>query len=172
MRISLYGPPSSGKSTIAAYLYAQLKAKKFNIELCREFVKDWAYLNRPVKGFDQLLIFANQLHSEAFMLQHGVDHIITDSPPTLSPFYGHRLSFSEDLINIWKKFDEQYPSLNIFLISKDIDYVSHGRYHDFEQAKLIENRLEIFLDDNKINYYKFSAINKEQILEFVESRLI
>ena len=61
-RICIYGGPGSGKSTLAAEMYSLLKKKKRSVELVREWVKNWAYQNKNIKSFDQVLIFANQLH--------------------------------------------------------------------------------------------------------------
>jgi pantothenate kinase len=40
--INVYGGPGAGKSTSAAYLYYLLKVAGKNVELVREYVKDWA----------------------------------------------------------------------------------------------------------------------------------
>ena len=38
--VNLFGTPSAGKSTGAAYIFSQLKLKGINAELVTEFVKD------------------------------------------------------------------------------------------------------------------------------------
>ncbi len=51
--INLYGGPGAGKSTSAAYLYYLLKCQQENVELVREYVKKWAWENRPCGVYDE-----------------------------------------------------------------------------------------------------------------------
>lgn len=44
--ISLLGAPGSGKSTIAAKLFAMMKENGHSVEAAREYVKAWANENR------------------------------------------------------------------------------------------------------------------------------
>lgn len=44
--ITLWGGPGSGKSTMAAEIYARLKRQLCNVEMVREYVKGWAWEGR------------------------------------------------------------------------------------------------------------------------------
>jgi hypothetical protein len=56
-RISLFGSAGSGKSTMAARLYADLKMQGQDIELIQEYIKPRAYEKRFPTSFDQVHIF-------------------------------------------------------------------------------------------------------------------
>jgi tRNA uridine 5-carbamoylmethylation protein Kti12 len=77
--INLYGGPGTGKSTSAAYLYYILKAEGHNVELVREYVKDWAWEGRQISTYDQIYFLGKQVRRES-LLYGKVDWIITDSP--------------------------------------------------------------------------------------------
>jgi ABC-type multidrug transport system ATPase subunit len=74
-RIGFLGGPGSGKSTTAAWLFAELKTQNKPVELCNEYVKAWTYLNRAVKEWDQVYCFAKQQQYEFRFLQAG-KHVI------------------------------------------------------------------------------------------------
>jgi len=132
MRINLFGGPGSGKSTTAARVFSELKEKKTSIEHVGEYVKSWAYQRRTIKKFDQVYLFAKQQQYEYRYLSCGVKNIITDSPCFLSYIYGAK--YNEDpkianaLLQLSKIYDEDYPSVNIFIHRGEKDYVPEGRY--------------------------------------------
>jgi tRNA uridine 5-carbamoylmethylation protein Kti12 len=58
--INLFGGPSTGKSTTAAYLFYYLKNKNLNIEYVREYAKDVVYEGSYHKLQNQIYITAKQ----------------------------------------------------------------------------------------------------------------
>ena len=68
-RINFLGGACCGKSTVAPYIYSQLKMRGYKASLAQEYVKEWAYLKRDATGFDQMLVFANQLNREELPLK-------------------------------------------------------------------------------------------------------
>ena len=130
-RINLWGGPSAGKSRTAARLFSDLKDWKSNsasaleVELVREYVKDWAWTGRSIEGWDQLHIFSEQLRREETLLRNGVDVIVTDCPIGLNAFYAqhNKLSFANDLMAMAWKYEQQYPSINILLARPSINHI-------------------------------------------------
>ena len=171
MRICFWAGPCSGKSTIAAKLFADLKIKGYSCELICEYIKQWAYLNRIPKSFDQCYIFGQQMHSEDLVFQCGVEHLITDSPLLMQPYYSKNSVFYEDLLNIGKKYEFVHPSLNIFLNRTCIEYQPRGRWETADQAIKRDMEMLDYLNENQINYKVFKTTEYDKILSYVESNL-
>jgi nicotinamide riboside kinase len=134
-RINLLGGPGSGKTALAAKLFGELAAEGHEVEHVGEYIKKWAYQGRHPISFDQLYIFAQQLHQEDVKLQH-VKHIITDSPILLPAVYAKQYGFKgwERLLGFIEDFESEFPSLNIILDRTGIKYVDKGRYQTLETA--------------------------------------
>lgn len=169
----MFAGPSAGKSTVAASIYSELKRRGKNVELAREYIKDWAYINRRPVSFDQCYVFAKQLHAEDLLFQGGVKSIITDSPINLAVCYAKAFGcpFWKDLFNISKEFDNKHPPLNIFLDRGNLEYKLGGRYETYEEALLADKRILDFLDEQQQAYKRFSTQDIAGILaelEFLE----
>ncbi|MGL1255121.1 hypothetical protein ACSTLX_25685, partial [Vibrio parahaemolyticus] len=87
-----------------------------------------AYEGRKPESFDQLTIFALQLRLEDTRLRH-MPYIITDSPLMMQTYYAKKYNFVSwpHLIGIAEDWEEQHPSLNIFLDREGIPYQKEGR---------------------------------------------
>lgn len=152
-RINLFGGPGCGKSTVAARVYSYLKTTGHNIELVREYIKTWVYLNRKPVSFDQLFTTANQIHQEDLLLQNGVDLIVTDSPILVSVFYTQLYSdYGEELLSIARKMDEKYPAMNIFIDRGNRPYKTTGRWGSAGESKEIDKNMKACLKEWNIPY--------------------
>jgi thymidylate kinase len=173
MRINLWGAPGSGKSTQASRLFADLKAKGYNIELIGEYIKKWAYQKRIPQSFDQVYIFGQQVHAEDLIFQSGVEHLITDSPLLMQSFYSsvYQLPFSSQLLQLANLYEKVHSSLNIFLDSTGMPYQQKGRYETEEQSKERFHQMKEFLKINEIAYVTFSTLDYFSILNYIESFL-
>ena len=169
MRINFFSGPCCGKSSTAAYIFSELKARKVNIELISEYIKSWAWESKVPKSFDQHYIFAKQLHEEDKVLRHGVS-VITDSPLWMQIAYMERNNeiFSKECALICEKFDSTYPDVvNIFL-KRSFDYDENGRYEDLTQAIEMDNNIKKVLKTYVGGCYKeFCPKNKEEILDYI-----
>jgi len=166
-RINLYGGPCSGKSTTASTIFAKLKNRfiedKINIhvELVQEYIKNWAYENRAPSGFDQVYVFAQQMHREDILLRNGVELIISDSPLLMNYAYGAKQERPgyKGLLQVVNEFEAQYPSIDIFLERGDRPYVAKGRYQTAEQAKEMDD----FILNTLKHYGKFHSISYDNV---------
>lgn len=171
-RICIYGGPGSGKSTLATKSFSELNIKGFDIELVSEYIKTWAHEGKKPQSYDQLYVFAKQLKSEDIILRN-VKHIVTDSPLLMNAAYSKIYDFQavNELINIARQFDQDYPPLNLF-IDRSVSYVDKGRYQSYEEAVVFDNFLLDFLNEHlegelvKVRVEKF-----QEICDLIEGKL-
>lgn len=170
MRINLWAGAGAGKSTLASWLFSQLKMKDYSVELVHEYIKSWAYQKRVPKSFDQVYIFGKQLHAEDMIFQSGVEHLVTDSPLWMQIVYAKRykLPVWDDLLEICYAWEEEHPSINILLDRSGIQYQTAGRYETLEQARQVDNEMRQFMEDHIPNFHIVKAREYEYILALVE----
>lgn len=166
MIINFYGAAGSGKSTTAFDICSKLRKLRYNCDYAQEFIKTWAYEGRKCKSFDQLYIFANQIYTIDFLMQVGVNHVITDSPVLMQCVYTKNSSIHNELLSIAKKFHSTYPTIDIFLDRKDIPYETRGRYETYEQALEMDKIMLKFLQ-NHVDLIVADARDEENILGII-----
>lgn len=173
-RISIFGGPNTGKTTIATFLFSALKAKNYDCEYIYEYVKQWTYIKREVTSYDGVYIFSKQLHLEDTVLSGGVGFVITDSPLFLSYFYSQEngAPCADNILGIIKEFEKDYPSLNILLTrEEDKPYDEKGRFHTYTQAIDIDNKLKQSLNRQNILYKTFSFSDNKKIIKYIIENL-
>jgi nicotinamide riboside kinase len=142
--ISLYGGPGAGKSTSAAYLYYLLKTESQNVELVREYVKDWAWEGRKIGTYDQIYFLGKQVRHES-MLYGKVDWIVTDSPILMNAYYASIYCTPNLGVGIQaatlaayrQAMEDGHKHYNIYL-NRSKPYIGDGRYQTEDQAKDID----------------------------------
>jgi len=145
--INLFGGPGSGKSTIAAGLFYEMKLLHLNVELVSEYAKYLYYDKRLENMMErQEYIYAKQ-HAMIQSLTDKVDYIVTDSPILLSVVYPDvnrhlyntppwpALDCFKDLVR--KQFSF-YDNVNIWLNRPDIFQVE-GRLQNKEQSEWVDS---------------------------------
>ena len=171
-RINIFAGPGAGKSTLAADIFVHLKQNHIQIELVTEYIKDWVYLNMAPKSFDQIYIFAKQLHKEDVLLRSDDKQcIVTDSPLMMQLAYMDDLPYRKEVIGLCNMFEQKYPSLNIFLDRNDTPYQRNGRYSDYQQAKELDLKIENNLKDHSQAYAKFSNKQTQDIFSFIKNEI-
>ena len=154
--INLYGGPGTGKSTSAAYFYYLLKAEGKNVELVREYVKDWAWEGRKISTYDQIYFLGKQVRRES-MLYGKVDWVVTDSPVMMNLYYAQRyctLALGEGVRSATLAFYRQaledgHKHIHV-LLERNKPYLSEGRYQTEAEAKEIDIGLERLLEDLRV----------------------
>jgi nicotinamide riboside kinase len=159
IKINLYGGPSSGKSTLAAQIFAELKVLNKRVELVREYAKELVYEGQNMKKLteaDRLIILAEQFRRESILLT-SVDYIITDSPMILTAYF-HRYEYAKDIVlrhlnplelHIWV---ERPP------IFEEVD-----RSHNEEESKQIDKEMLDFIETCNVAIHKVSGSPKERL---------
>jgi hypothetical protein len=149
--INLYGGPSTGKSTSAAYLFYRLKHEGKNVELVREYIKSWAWEKREINHYDQFYFFGKQSRQES-MLYGKVDYIVTDCPVMMGSYYGS-IYCPETVATGVKLATQAFYSqaaqdgnqhYHVFL-NRTKAYNPAGRFQTEEQAKGMDPEIKLYL---------------------------
>lgn len=172
----MLGGSGIGKSTIAAGLYHEMKLQGINVELVREYVKNWAWDGKKVGKYDQIYIFGKQSRSE-YMLYGKVDYIITDSPILLSPVYEKYYNDGESMIEeaaikFLKKAEKNGVQHINFLLERKKQFNPEGRYETEEQAKQVDLEVRKFIINYDIDYKLINCPDEDRIkimMEFLKS---
>ena len=149
--INLYGGPSVGKSTSAAYLYYLLKAQGKNVELVREYVKDWAWEGRKFSVYDEIYFLGKQVRHES-MLFGKVDWIITDAPVYMTAYYASLYcspklahGVAEAAQAFYKQAaDDGHQHIHLML-KRTRPYNAEGRYQTEEEALQVDTGIKEML---------------------------
>ena len=171
-RINFLAGPGAGKSTVAARLFGELKARGYDVEQVSEYIKKWAYEGKKPQSFDQLYAFAKQLRNEETLLR-CVPLIITDSPLIVNVAYTKYYScpYYKELLTLVNYFEEEYHSLNLF-IDRIVSYVDKGRFQTLDQALELDDLLYKVASENLSQpIYKVDVTNFPALVEFVEQKL-
>lgn len=156
--VNLYGQPSCGKSTGAAYIFSQLKMRGIDTELVTETVKDMVWEHNDDALTNQLYILG--LHSQRFWrLRNQVRVIVTDSPILLTEIYNSfekcgfypSKSIEKCVNDTAEAFSSLFDSLNFFVKSVK-KYNPNGRLQTEVEANNIGVRIESMLIEKNIPY--------------------
>ena len=154
--INLYGGPGAGKSTSAAYLYYLLKCQNANVELVREYVKDWAWEGRAFGAYDEIYFLGKQVRHES-MLFGKVNWIVTDAPVYMTAYYASIYCSSTLAQGIKATADSFYQQaaedghqhLHIML-NRIRPYIQEGRYQSESQAHAVDDGVVSMLHNSGI----------------------
>jgi hypothetical protein len=170
-RINFYGPPCSGKDTAAAHIFSKMKIDGYNVEFINEYVKQWTYIDRIPKAWDQVYLAGKQLQTEYTALSAGFDYIVSPSPLFLTGYYGMRLGckVKDNILDIFRAFEEEYPSLHIFLDNNDLTYHKTGRFHTKTQSDEIGAEILIFLSKELGDFHVVDSKDLDKVYKIVKS---
>lgn len=132
LNINLWGGPGTGKSIVAAQLYAQLKLSSISCEMVREYAKELTWAGQ-IHLHDQLEISAEQ-HRRQSSLQ-GKAHIVVSDAPVPQGVLFAPLSYREPLLACLVALTEPWDSINVLLQpNKAVPYEQAGRGESPEMA--------------------------------------
>lgn len=172
--VNLYGGPGTGKSTLAAQLFANLKLAAYECELVTEYAKKLVWQGATEILNDQIYVFGKQQHMLS-VLNDQVDVIITDSPILMSIIYGKNFGTEcqrDALDELTIRTHATYDNLDIFL-RRTKPYVGSGRLQTFEEAKIIDAEILSLLNSNLHEFEDIPATSGAalRLLGFVTRRL-
>jgi len=137
--VNLIGGPGSGKSTGAAYVFAQLKMKGINCEIVPEWAKEQVWERRQKPFENQLYVLGKQSYRLS-RLRNEVDIVITDSPILMGAFYCQSLPYAKDFTEVLVGVHNEYDNMNFF-VKRVKPYNPKGRFQDEEGAKNIDKEI-------------------------------
>lgn len=148
--VNLFGEPSVGKSTAAAYIFSKLKMRGINCEYVTEFTKDKIWENNSEVFKNQAYIFGKQTFKLSRVVGK-VDVVITDSPIFLSAVYNKTEVLGEDFNKVVANVFNSYNNFNILLKRKH-DYQNTGRNETEDEADKIRSHLISKLEEYDIHW--------------------
>lgn len=146
--VNLFGGPGSGKSTLCASVFVELKKMGIDCEMALEYAKDVVWEESFKKLSNQIYIFGKQ-HSRLFRLNGKVDVVITDSPLLLSILYDdNNDQYLKALIL------SEYSKLNTlnFYVGRNFTYNPNGRMQTEDQAKEVDEACLVLLNETNIDF--------------------
>ena len=171
--VNLIAPPSAGKSTMAANIFAELKWMGIDCELVSEFAKELVWEQRNETFKDELYIFAKQNH-RLFRVNGKVDVIITDRPIILSVFYNNKYGDkSNEFQELVLHEHNKYENLN-FYINRKKAYNPNGRNQTEEESNQFGIEILEMLDDlTDIDGFPYTTISGDlEGVKFVVDEII
>lgn len=171
--VNFIAPPGSGKSTIAAEVFAKLKWMSIDCELVTEFAKELVWEERNETFKDEIYIFAKQFH-RLFRIKNKVKVIITDRPIILSAFYNIKYGNGqfETLNDLVLEQHNKFNNINFFLNRKK-QYNSNGRNQTEEESNVISIEIKEMLNQYKIPFLTIDAVedNIDLIIEIIKDNI-
>lgn len=147
--VNLFAGPGAGKSTLAAGIYAELKARHINCELVTEFAKELVW-KEDFKQFENQFYLFGEQHNRLHKLFGKVDIIVTDYPLPLLMLY-HNSPFTTEFFALLIKIFRSMKNHNYF-IKRKYDYSQIGRMHSFDEAQHLDTQTLRLLYDWDIPY--------------------
>lgn len=148
--VNLFGVPSAGKSTGAAYIFSKLKMNGINTELITEFAKDKVWEKSEEVFNNQVYIFGKQSFKIS-RVKDKVDVIITDSPLPLSVFYNNDEVLGKPFNDLVMNVFNSYYNKN-YLLLRDKPYNPVGRFQTEEESNALHEPMVNLLKSNNITY--------------------
>lgn len=153
--VNLFGVPSAGKSTGAAYIFSQLKLNGINAELITEFAKDKVWENNTEVFKNQAYLFGKQSYRMS-RCRDKVDVLITDSPLPLSIFYNKDAVLGEDFNRTVMNVFNSYNNLN-YLLLRVKPYNPIGRHQTEKESDELKQPMVDLLNNRNIKYSEYEG---------------
>lgn len=158
--INFIGGPGAGKTIMAASLFIELKIRGLSVEYVQEVAKTLVW----TKQFDEINnqhALSHKQYKILDMINGHVDYIITDGPLLNGLYYNQYNTHNVCDIKKTKQFiidcHNKFININIYIKKGNFKYETVGRMQTENEAKIIEKKLEIMLQQNNIPYKSYIA---------------
>ncbi len=145
MLIGFYGPPCSGKTTLAHSVFAALKRMGYNGEFVSEYARTHIAQFKEIiekKGMndtDQNMIMENQKNFEEVYGKEAL--VVTDTSTACTCFYSEKLYHVSTIEKEIKRYDILFVTS---LIEEALTGKDENRVHDLDQCReLNENMFNV-----------------------------
>ena len=151
--INLIGGPCSGKSTVAAELFARLKKMGVHCELVSEYIKERIYEENKTITTHQISIFGMEHYSIVNKIGK-VNVIVHDGSFINNIIYKpiENPEFDNLIVSEYHKFN----NLDFFIKRGNIEFEDYGRIHNLKQSKELDKIIK-----DTYNKYGLSFIEVE-----------
>lgn len=152
--INLIGGPCSGKSTVAAELFARLKKMGIHCELVSEYIKDRIYEENQTMPKNQIAIFGMEHYNISNKLGK-VDVIVHDGSFINNIIYKaeENKHFDDLIISEYKRF----WNLDFFIKRGNIEFETYGRIHNLKQSKELDKIIKETYDSYGLSYIEVES---------------
>jgi len=152
--INLIGGPCSGKSTVAAELFARLKKMGIHCELVSEYIKDRIYEENQTMPKNQIAIFGMEHYNISNKLGK-VDVIVHDGSFINNIIYKaeENKHFDDLIISEYKRF----WNLDFFIKRGNIEFETYGRIHNLKQSKELDKIIKETYDSYELSYIEVES---------------
>lgn len=152
--INLIAGPCSGKSTVAAELFARLKKMGIHCELVSEYIKDRIYEENKTMPINQIAIFGMEHYSISTKIGK-VDVIVHDGSFINNIIYKKEENpeFDNLIISEYKKFN----NLDFFIKRGNIEFEDYGRIHNLKQSKEIDKVIKDIYAQYNLSFIEVEA---------------
>jgi nicotinamide riboside kinase len=137
--INLIGGPCSGKSTVAAELFARLKKMGIKTELVSEYIKDRIYEENKTMPNNQIAIFGMEHYNISNKLGK-VEVIVHDGSFINNILY--KKEDNQEFDNLIVSEYHKFNNLDFFIKRGNIEFEDYGRIHNYEQSLELDEKIK------------------------------
>ena len=146
MKIAIIGPPGSGKTTLAAGLFYQLKKMNKKVELVPELIKLKVYKGEDFSraGFDIGNTLQQQDFENAFSYNQ-FDYLILEAPLCNGYFYSSFYGKPTESLVLKQIAEENINNYDVILFHRllpEVDYSEFGRKESKETSIKLESGID------------------------------
>lgn len=167
--INLFGAPGSGKSTLRAGLFYEMKIAGYNVEEVTEYAKDMVWEERFNIFSDQIYILGKQ-NRRLLRLTDKVDYILTDSPILMGIAYMVDTPYDATLKQLIAEVFKSYDNFNVF-INRTHEYQQIGRNQNEVEADEKAEQIKELMREFDVPFIEVnsSALTPAKLFQLVEA---